>query len=126
MLGVSELDRECAAAVANELSAEDLPVDVEHHRLDLRRNRTRAIFREEPISAVVHLGTIYNPRRDPVSDHRTNIVGLQRLLGYVRSYNIPKLIVLSTADVYGPQAENITFLNSEQEKANDKLERVQE
>ncbi len=93
--------------------AEDLPVDVEHHRLDLRRNRTRAIFREESISAVVHLGTIYNPRRDPVSDHRTNIVGLQRLLGYVRSYNIPKLIVLSTADVYGPQAENITFLNED-------------
>ncbi|MBR58779.1 MAG: NAD-dependent epimerase [Myxococcales bacterium] len=93
--------------------ADDLPVDVEHHRLDLRRNRTRTIFRQAPISAVVHLGTIYNPRRDPVSDHRTNIVGLQRLLDYVRTYNIPKLIVLSTADVYGPQAENITFLDED-------------
>jgi UDP-glucose 4-epimerase len=90
-----------------------LPKDVSVHRLDLRSNRTQEIFRANKVKAVFHMGTVYNPRRDPIEDHRTNIVGLQRLLGHVRKYDIPKLVVLSTADVYGPQPENVTFLTEE-------------
>jgi len=94
-------------------SAKTLPKDVELHRLDLRSNRTQDLFRSNKVAAVFHMGTVYNPRRDPIADHRTNIVGLQRLLGHIRKYKVPKLIVLSTADVYGPQPENVSFLTEE-------------
>ena len=90
-----------------------LPRDVQHFRLDMRRNRTEDIFRANKVRAVFHMGILHNLRRNPLEHHRTNVLGMQRLLGYIRKYNIPKLVVLSTADVYGPSSENITFLTED-------------
>ena len=66
--------------------APQLPRDVEHYRLDLRRNRTQGIFRSNKIHAVVHLGTIHNPRRNPIHDHQNNVIALQRLFGYIKKF----------------------------------------
>lgn len=93
--------------------APGLPRDVHHFRVDLRRNRCEQIFRERRIEGVFHMGVLHDPRKPSREHHEFNIVGLQRLLGHVRKYNVRKLVVLSTADVYGPAAENVTFLTEE-------------
>jgi len=90
-----------------------LPRDVEHFRVELQRNRAEQVFRNNNIRAVFHMDILHNLRRNPLEHHRVNLLGLQRLLSFVRKYKVPKLVVLSTADVYGPSAENVTFLTED-------------
>jgi UDP-glucose 4-epimerase len=83
----------------------DAPADVEHHQIDIRSSRAREIFRHG-VSAVVHLGVMHDPHESSVEHHEFNIVGLQRVLEYVETYKIPKLMLLSSANVYGPRPDN--------------------
>ena len=39
------------------------PKDIEHHQIDIRRKKTRDVFRSTPSRAVVHLGVMHDPRR---------------------------------------------------------------
>jgi UDP-glucose 4-epimerase len=83
----------------------DPPGDVEHHQLDIRSSRAREIFRHG-VSAVVHLGVMHDPHESSVEHHDFNVVGLQKVLEYVDTYKIPKLVLLSSANVYGPRPDN--------------------
>lgn len=83
----------------------DAPGDVEHHQIDIRSSRAREIFRHG-VAAVVHLGVMHDPHESSVEHHEFNIVGLQRVLEYVETYKIPKLLLLSSANVYGPRPDN--------------------
>jgi UDP-glucose 4-epimerase len=83
----------------------DPPGDVEHHKLDIRSSRARDIFRHG-VSAVVHLGVMHDPHESSVEHHDFNVVGLQKVLEYVDLYKIPKLVLLSSANVYGPRPDN--------------------
>jgi UDP-glucose 4-epimerase len=83
----------------------DPPGDVEHHQLDVRSSRAREIFRHG-VSAVVHLGVMHDPHESSVEHHDFNVVGLQKVLEYVELYKIPKLVLLSSANVYGPRPDN--------------------
>jgi UDP-glucose 4-epimerase len=83
----------------------DPPGDVEHHQLDVRSSKAREIFRHD-IAAVVHLGVMHDPHESSALHHDFNIVGLQRVLEYVETYKIPKLLLLSSANVYGPRPDN--------------------
>jgi UDP-glucose 4-epimerase len=83
----------------------DAPPDVEHHQLDIRSSRAREIFRHG-VAAVVHLGVMHDPHESSVEHHEFNVVGLQRVLEYVETYKIPKLLLLSSANVYGPRPDN--------------------
>lgn len=83
----------------------DPPGDVEHHQLDIRSRRAREIFRHG-VSAVVHLGVMHDPHESSVEHHDFNVVGLQKVLEYVEQYKIPKLVLLSSANVYGPRPDN--------------------
>jgi UDP-glucose 4-epimerase len=83
----------------------DAPVDVEHHQLDIRSSRAREVFRHG-VSAVVHLGVMHDPHESSIEHHDFNVVGLQRVLEYVETYKIPKLVLLSSANVYGPRPDN--------------------
>lgn len=83
----------------------DPPGDVEHHQLDLRSSKAREIFRHD-VAAVVHLGVMHDPHESSTLHHDFNIVGLQRVLEYVETYKIPKLLLLSSANVYGPRPDN--------------------
>jgi UDP-glucose 4-epimerase len=100
----------------------DKPKDVEHWQVDLRRKKTQDVFRPSarateggtatsPICAVVHLGIMHDPRASAADHHSWNVAGFAKLLEYVALYKIPKLIVLSSADVYGPQPDNAQFLS---------------
>jgi UDP-glucose 4-epimerase len=86
------------------------PKDIAHYQIDIRRKKTQDIFRQAPPAAVVHLGVMHDPRASQADHHTWNVAGFQRLLDYVDQYNVPKLIVLSSSNVYGPRPENPQFL----------------
>ncbi len=86
------------------------PKDIEHHQIDIRRKKTQDVFRQERLAAVVHLGIMHDPRASQAEHHSWNVAGFQRLLEYVAQYDVPKMIVLSSANVYGPRPDNPQFL----------------
>ena len=92
---------------------EGRPKDIVHHQIDMRRKKMKDIFRTENIRAVVHLGILHDPRRSDRERHTWNIVAFQKLLEYMTQYRVPKLVVLSGANVYGPQPDNPQFLTEE-------------
>jgi UDP-glucose 4-epimerase len=89
------------------------PKDVVHEQVDIRRKKLKDLFRAEPIEAVIHLGVMHNPRASQAEHHSWNVAGFQKLLEYVAQFQVPKLVVLSSANVYGPQPDNAQFLNEE-------------
>ncbi len=91
----------------------DRPKDVVHHQVDMRRKKMKDIFRGRNIRAVVHLGVLHDPRRSDRDRHSWNIVAFQKLLDYMSQYEVPKLVVLSGANVYGPQPNNPQFLTED-------------
>jgi len=92
---------------------DDRPKDIVHHQIDMRRKKMKDIFRGRDIRAVVHLGVLHDRRRSERERHAWNIVAFQKLLDYMTQYKVPKLIVLSGANVYGPQPNNPQFLTEE-------------
>ena len=89
------------------------PKDIVHHQFDLRRKKTRDVFRAGGIRAVVHLGIMHDLRASSREHHTWNVVAFQKLLEYVAQYHVPKLVVLSSANVYGPSPENPQFLTED-------------
>lgn len=91
----------------------DKPKDVRHEQVDIRRKKLKDIFRAEPIEAVIHLGVMHDPRVSQAEHHSWNVAGFQKLLEYVAQFDVPKLVVLSSANVYGPQPGNAQFLTED-------------
>jgi len=89
------------------------PKDIVHYDVDIRRKKTKDIFRSERPIAVVHLGVMHDPRASHDEHHTWNVAGFQRLLDYVSQYEVPKLVVLSSANVYGPRPDNPQFLHED-------------
>jgi UDP-glucose 4-epimerase len=89
------------------------PKDVEHFAIDIRRKKTRDIFRSRDLAAVVHMGIMHNPRKSSAEHHTWNVVGFQKLLEYVAQYDVPKLVVLSGSAVYGARPDNPQFLTED-------------
>jgi UDP-glucose 4-epimerase len=89
------------------------PKDIVHHQFDLRRTKTRDVFRNGDIRAVVHLGVMHDLRASSREHHTWNVVAFQKLLEYVAQYQVPKLVVLSSANVYGPSPDNPQFLTED-------------
>jgi len=89
------------------------PKDITHHQVDIRRKKTKNIFRNERPAAVVHLGVMHDLRASEAEHHTWNVAGFSRLLEYVAQYEVPKLIVLSSANVYGPRPDNPQFLHED-------------
>jgi UDP-glucose 4-epimerase len=89
------------------------PKDVVHHEIDVRRKKTRDIFRGGQIRAVVHLGVLHDLRASDKEHHSWNVVAFTKLLDYLTQYDVPKLVVLSSSNVYGPQPDNPQFLTEE-------------
>src|SRR5208282_2011560 len=92
---------------------EGRPKDLQHHQFDIRRKKTQDVFRQQKLAAVVHLGILHDPRVSQAEHHSWNVAGFQRLLEYVAQYDVPKLVVLSSANVYGPRPDNPQFLSED-------------
>lgn len=89
------------------------PADVTLHQIDIRRQRCEDIFRAGGFDAVVHLNVMHDPRASSEDHHTFNIRGTTRVMDYCVRYRIPKLVLLSSANVYGPRAENPQFLTED-------------
>ncbi len=89
------------------------PEDIVHYQIDVRRRKTQDIFRAGNIRAVVHLGVMHNLRESDRTHHSWNVVGFQKLLEFITTYKVPKLVVLSSAMLYGPSPDNAHFLTED-------------
>lgn len=89
------------------------PKDIEHIQVDLRSKKAADVFRAGGISGLVHMGVMHDPRASEEEHHSWNIGGTTRLLEYCQRYRVPNVVVLSSANVYGPRPENPQFLTEE-------------
>jgi len=86
--------------------------DVSFHQADLRSKKVEDVFRRERPTAVVHLGLVRH-RFDPELRHDVNVVGTKRLLEYCATYDVKKLVILSSSYVYGALAENPYYMDED-------------
>ena len=91
----------------------DRPKDIEHHQIDLRRKKAKDVFRSTKVAALIHLGVMHDPRDSGEDHHTWNLLGFQKLLEAARQYDVPKVILLSSANVYGPRPDNPQFLTED-------------
>jgi UDP-glucose 4-epimerase len=110
---VRRLHRERTVVGVDRRPFPDKPKDVEHRELDMRRTKLKDVFRLGNVAAVVHLGVLHDPRASSAEHHSWNVSGFAKLLEYVAQFEVRKLVVLSSANVYGPQAGNAQFLTED-------------
>lgn len=91
-------------------SAARLPRDVRHHAVDPMRSAVRRVFSENRIQAIVHLGIMHKPHAKREETHSHNLLTFQRLIEYADQYCVPKVVLLSSANCYGPRAGNAQLL----------------
>lgn len=89
------------------------PKDIELHQVDLRSKKARDVFRAGDVDALIHLGVMHDPRARPAELYSWNITGTSKLLEYCQAYRVPKVVLLSSANVYGPRPDNPQFLTEE-------------
>ena len=90
-----------------------MPKDVRVFPLDLRRKKAEDVFRRERIDAVVHLPAEGMPG-ESMQEHRSRtVLGTRKVLSYCHEYDIPKLVIVSTAALYGANPDNPQFLSEE-------------
>jgi UDP-glucose 4-epimerase len=91
----------------------DKPKDIVHVQVDLRKARVEEAFRHRRVDAVIHLGIMHDPRMPFSEAHSFNVLGTQKLLDLCVRHGVRKVVVLSSANVYGPLPENSNFLTEE-------------
>jgi UDP-glucose 4-epimerase len=89
------------------------PKDVEVFQIDLRKKKAEDVFRRFPVKAVIHMGIMHDPRMSQEEHHSFNVVGTTRLLDACARTGVKKVVVLSSANVYGPSPDNSNFLTED-------------
>ncbi len=89
------------------------PKDIEHHQVDVRSRKARDVFRGGDVDALIHIGLMHAPRASSAELYSWNIGGTSKMFEYCQAYGVGKVIVLSSANVYGPRPENAQFLTEE-------------
>ncbi|MCA9773010.1 MAG: SDR family oxidoreductase [Myxococcales bacterium] len=89
------------------------PMDLEFYQIDLRKKKAENLFRRESIRAVYHLDVQHSPRMSPMELHQRNVRTTMKLLEYCERYQVPKLVFLSTSNVYGANPLNPNFLSED-------------
>jgi len=89
------------------------PKDIELIQVDLRSKKARDLFRAGDVDALVHLGVMHDPRARPAELYSWNVTGTTKLLEYCQVYRVPKLVLVSSANVYGPRPDNPQFLTED-------------
>ena len=86
------------------------PKDVEHHEVDLRRKAAQTLVKKKRPELVVHLGPLHDERR---ARGAATLETTATLLKLVAQIEARKLVVLSSASLYGPSATSGAFLSEE-------------
>jgi UDP-glucose 4-epimerase len=89
------------------------PKDIEHHRVDIRKAKVEEAFRRRPVEALIHLGIMHDPRVPRSEAHSFNVLGTHKILDLCVRHGVRKVVVLSSANVYGPRPDNSNFLPEE-------------
>jgi len=89
------------------------PADVPHFMTEPRRRDCRDVFRRNRIGALIHLGPHHWEGRIDGDGFTRAIENFSRLLDCCDRYDIGKLVLLSSADVYGARPGNAQFLSEE-------------
>ncbi len=89
------------------------PKDLEMHEVDIRRNKAEQVFQKGRIRALIHMGIMHDPRMSVEDHHSFNVLGTTRVLDWCVRYGVRKVVVLSSADVYGPSPDNSNFLTED-------------
>jgi len=89
------------------------PKDIEHIQVDLRSKKAADVFRHGDVDALIHLGVMHDPRASKHEHHSWNVAGTSKLLENCLKYRVPKVVVLSSANVYGPRPDNAQFLSED-------------
>lgn len=87
-----------------------LPVDVRCEAADLRRRALDHLFRRHRFDAVIHAGALTSLRADESLHHAYNVVAVNRLLKHCVEKAVTKVIILSSAELYGHRPANTVFL----------------
>lgn len=87
------------------------PKDIELHQVDLRSRKAKDVFRDA--DALLHLGVMHDPRARAQQLYAWNITGTTKLLEYCQTFDVPKVVLLSSANVYGPRPDNPQFLTED-------------
>ncbi len=89
------------------------PKDVEHFQVDLRKRKVDDVFKRVRIDAIIHMGIMHDPRMSAEDHHAFNVLGTTRVLECAARHQVKKVVVLSSANVYGPSPDNSNFLSEE-------------
>ena len=92
---------------------EGYPPSIRMHVVDLRKRKFEDVFRTERPDAVVHLAFVRHFRSDPEVRHEVNVLGTRRVLEYAIAYGVKRIVVLSSAYVYGALPENPYYVNED-------------
>ncbi|MBN2525606.1 MAG: NAD-dependent epimerase/dehydratase family protein [Deltaproteobacteria bacterium] len=93
---------------------DNCPADVRHHQAELTRRSTKNLFRKGIFDTVIHVGAnTTSERRGPTKFSRA-VENYARLLEYCDAYDVRKLILISSANLYGARAENSQFLEEKE------------
>ena len=87
-----------------------LPLDVTYETIDPLRSGARKIFAQKGIKAIIHLGVVHNPHANHAQAHSRNLLAFQKVIEFAIRHEIKKVVLLSSANTYGPRAENAQFL----------------
>jgi UDP-glucose 4-epimerase len=88
----------------------DRPKDVEHHQVDLRRKAATQLLKKKRADVVVHISGIHGP---PGRSSTRMVEATVQLLKLVEQTKARKLVLLSSAMLYGPSATSASFLSEE-------------
>ncbi|BDG03035.1 SDR family oxidoreductase [Anaeromyxobacter oryzae] len=89
------------------------PKDIDHFQVDLRKNKVEDVFRRHRVDALIHLGIMHDPRMPFTEAHSFNVLGTHRILDLCVRHGVKKVVILSSANVYGPRPDNSNFLPEE-------------
>ena len=109
----AHLHRECHVVGIDRRPFPGRPKDVKHYEIDLRRKRVEEVFAKERIRALIHMAIVHDPRLDAEEHHGVNVMGTRRMLDLCLRHGIRKVVVLSSATVYGPRADNTQFITED-------------
>jgi UDP-glucose 4-epimerase len=89
------------------------PEGVEVHQLDIRKKKLEDLFRRGEVEALVHLAIAHDPRLPTAEHHSFNVLGTKAVLGFAARHGVKKVVVLSSATIYGPSPDNENFLSED-------------
>jgi len=89
------------------------PKDLEVHNLDIRKRKVEDLFRRGDVLSMIHMAIAHDPRLPQGERQSFNVLGTKAMLSYAAKYGVRKVVVLSSATVYGPQPGNDNFLTEE-------------